>query len=100
MADADLPQNVVMEKMWDLQPLMSQLNRSLGPGAWLCDYRTWATKAQRATTLSKHAAFPDEASVDYTVCLPIAPYVTFDDLARARQQSPASCLASWILPAT
>jgi predicted TIM-barrel fold metal-dependent hydrolase len=30
----------------------------------------------------------DEASVDYTVCLPIAPYVTFDDLARARQQEP------------
>jgi hypothetical protein len=86
--------NVVMEKMWDPQTTNeNQLNRSLGLGALAYAITEhWATKAQRArnftASLENMQRSLDEASVDYTVCLPIAPYVTFDDLARARQQEP------------
>lgn len=86
--------NVVMEKMWDPQTTNeNQLNRSLGLGALayaLTEY--WATKAQRArnftASLENMQRSLDEALMDYTVCLPIAPYVTFDDLAQAQQQEP------------
>jgi hypothetical protein len=47
----------------------------------------WTTKSQRArnemATLENLRRSIDEAGVDYTVCMPIAPYVTFNDLAVA-----------------
>ncbi|MGI6548429.1 MAG: amidohydrolase family protein [Syntrophomonadales bacterium] len=84
--------NVTMEKMWDPQTLNEkQLNRSFGLGALaykVTEY--WATKAQRArnatATLENMQRSLDEAGIDYTVCLPIAPYVTFEDLVKAREK--------------
>lgn len=84
--------NVTMEKMWDPQTLNEkQLNRSFGLGALaykVTEY--WATKAQRArnatATLENMQSSLDEAGIDYTVCMPIAPYVTFDDLLHAREK--------------
>ncbi|MGE5397637.1 MAG: amidohydrolase family protein [Chitinophagales bacterium] len=86
--------NVIMEKMWDPQTTNeNQLNRSFGLGAVayaLTEY--WATKAQRArnftATLENMQKSLNEAAVDYTVCLPIAPYVMFDDLIRAKEKEP------------
>ena len=50
----------------------------------------WTTKAQRArnftATLENFRTSLEEAQVDYAVCLPIAPYLTFDDLAEAKEQ--------------
>lgn len=90
-ADLIYRENVVMERMWDPQALNEkQLNRSFGLGALA--YKAteyWATKAQRArnftATLQNMQRSLDEAGVDFTVCLPIAPYVTFEDLARAKE---------------
>lgn len=92
--------NVVMPKMFDLQTLNEKgLNRTYGLGTLpykLLGY--WATKAERArnftATLENMQRSLDEAQVDYTVCLPIAPYVTYDDLAKARK------LDSRIIPFT
>lgn len=64
------------------------LMRTFGLGKIL--YRlllTSATKGQRArnqtATLENLSRSLDDAGVGYTVCLPIAPYVTFADLAEA-----------------
>ncbi len=50
----------------------------------------WVTLAERArnamATLENMGRSMDEAGVDYTVCLPIAPYVTFEDLEAARKK--------------
>ncbi|MGE5380276.1 MAG: amidohydrolase family protein [Methylocystaceae bacterium] len=85
---------VVKEKMWDPQVTNEkQFNRSFGLGklAYLAT-GYWATKAQRArnstATLENFSSSLDASGVDYAVCLPIAPYVTFEDLARARAVEP------------
>jgi len=82
--------NVRMPKMFDLQAINERgLNRTYGLGALpyaLLGY--WATKAERArnftATLENMQRSLDEADISYTVCLPIAPHVTFDDLAKAK----------------
>lgn len=92
--------DVHMPKMFDLQTINEKgMNRTYGLGALpyaLLGY--WATKAERArnftATLENMQKSLDEAAVDYTVCLPIAPNVTYDDLAHART------LDSRILPFT
>lgn len=83
---------VTKAKGWDPQTTNeAQLNRSFGIG-WLAYQVTkyWATKAQRArnftATLENFRTSLEESQVDYAVCLPIAPYLTFDDLAEAKQQ--------------
>lgn len=83
-------QNVSMPKMFDLQTINEKgLNRTYGLGALpyaLLGY--WATKAERArnftATLENMQKSLDEAGVDYTACMPIAPHVTFQDLVNAR----------------
>ena len=51
----------------------------------------WITKAERArnatASLENEIKSMDDAGVDYTVCMPIAPYVTFDDLYAAYQKN-------------
>lgn len=85
---------VVMEKLWDLQGTNeAQLNRSFGIGKLIYEITNyWATKGQRArnftATLENYQRSLDENRIDYAVCLPIAPYVTFDDLAEAKKQEP------------
>lgn len=87
-------QGVVKEKMWDPQTTNEkQLNRSFGLGK--IAYKAtgyWTTKAQRArnfsATLENFSSSLDASGVDYAVCLPIAPYLTFDDLVRAREIEP------------
>lgn len=93
-ADLICKTGVVMQKIWDPQTQNEwQLNRSFGLGALI--YRLihhWATRAQRArnftATLENFRRSLDEAGVDLAVCLPIAPYVTFEDLASARDHEP------------
>ena len=81
--------NVVMEKVYDPQGNNEKLlMRSLGTGKYLYFLlKKQATRAQRArnltATLENMQKSLDEAGVDYTVCLPIAPYLTFEDLAEA-----------------
>jgi len=85
---------VVMEKLWDPQGTNeAQLNRSFGMGKLIYEITSyWATKGQRArnftATLENYQRSLDENGIDYAVCLPIAPYVTFDDLAEAKKQEP------------
>lgn len=85
---------VVMEKLWDPQGTNeAQLNRSFGMGKLIYELTNyWATKGQRArnftATLENYQRSLDENGIDYAVCLPIAPYVTFEDLAEAREQEP------------
>ncbi|MBP7738389.1 MAG: amidohydrolase [Spirochaetes bacterium] len=62
-------------------------------GFGLCIYRllknqTIKAEAARnaAATLENMQASLDEAGIDYTVCLPIEPYLTFDDLRSAVKQ--------------
>ena len=84
-------ENVSMPKMFDLQAVNEKgLNRTYGLGSLpytVLGY--WATKAERArnftATLANMQKSLDEAEVSYTVCLPIAPNVTYDDLAKARK---------------
>ena len=93
-------ENVSMPKMFDLQAFNEKgLNRTYGLGA--LPYKLlgfWATKAERArnftATLENMQRSLDEADVCYTVCLPIAPNVTYEDLAKARS------LDSRIIPFT
>lgn len=83
---------VVMEKGWDPQGTNeAQLNRGFGIGKLAYEVtKYWATKGQRArnftATLENFRSSLDETGIDYAVCLPIAPYLTFDDLAEARKQ--------------
>ncbi|MGE5450025.1 MAG: hypothetical protein ACM3PA_01460, partial [Methanomassiliicoccales archaeon] len=85
---------VVQAKMWDPQTTNEkQLNRSFGLGKLA--YKAtgyWATKAQRArnftATLENFSHSLDTSGVEYAVCLPIAPNLTFEDLARARELEP------------
>lgn len=50
------------------------------------DIATWAERARNATaTLENMRRSMDEAGVKLTACMPIAPYLTFDDLEKARQ---------------
>lgn len=85
---------VVMEKLWDPQGTNeAQLNRSFGMGKLIYEITNyWATKGQRArnftATLENYQRSLDENQIDYAVCLPIAPYVTFEDLAEAKKQEP------------
>ncbi|MCP4752466.1 MAG: amidohydrolase family protein, partial [Proteobacteria bacterium] len=80
---------VVREKTYDPQDLNEKmLMRSWGVGKVI--YRLMLnsiTKGQRArnltATLENTQTSMDEAGVDFTVCLPIAPYVTFEDLKQA-----------------
>lgn len=86
--------NVVIEKMWDpMDTYEKGMNRTWGLGSLsyqLTEY--WATKAQRArnftATLENNQRSLDEAGVAYTVALPIAPNLTFEDLARAHAEEP------------
>jgi len=79
----------VKQKMYDPQDNNEKmLMRSFGLGKIF--YRLLmkpATKAQRArnatATLENLRTTLDEANINYTVCLPIAPYVTFEDLKKA-----------------
>lgn len=83
---------VKKERIWDPQDLNEKmLNRSLGMG--LVSYKVldyWVTKAQRArnatATLENFTKSLDESGVTQAVCLPIAPYVTFDDLLKAKEK--------------
>ena len=85
---------VVMEKLWDPQGTNeAQLNRSFGMGKLIYEITNyWATKGQRArnftATLENYQRSLDENQIDLAVCLPIAPYVTFEDLAEAKKQEP------------
>lgn len=80
---------VVMEKMWDPQTLNeNQLNRTFGLGEIIYTLTEhWATKAQRArnftASLENFRRSLDETGVTYAACLPIAPYVTFEDVLEA-----------------
>jgi len=79
----------VMEKIHDLQGYNEKLlMRNIGLGKFC--YRFFlklATTGQRArnviATLENLKKSLDRAEVDHTVCLPIAPHVTFEDLAEA-----------------
>lgn len=67
------------------------LNRTYGLGSIPYTlFRRWVTKAERArnatATLENMQLSLDEAGVDYTVCLPIAPYVTYSDLLQASKK--------------
>ena len=69
----------------------SGLHRTYGLGS--VPYRLfkyWIVRAERArnaaATLENMGRSLDEAGIDLTVCLPIAPYVTFGDLAAARMK--------------
>lgn len=81
--------NIVMEKVCDPQGNNEKLLlRSLGTGKYLyLLLKKQATRAQRArnltATLENMQRSLDEAGVDFTVCLPIAPNITFEDLAEA-----------------
>lgn len=81
--------NVVMEKVYDPQGNNEKLlMRSLGLGKYLyLLLKKQATRAQRArnltATLENMQKSLDEAGVNFTVCLPIAPNITFEDLAEA-----------------
>ncbi|MDH7553941.1 MAG: amidohydrolase family protein [Spirochaetota bacterium] len=80
---------VKKEKIIDLVSVSEAgLNRTYGLGSLpYAIFRHWVTKAERArnatATLENMRLSLDEAGVDYTVCLPIAPYVTFDNLRKA-----------------
>jgi predicted TIM-barrel fold metal-dependent hydrolase len=87
-------QGVPMPSAFDLVAYNeSMLHRSFGIGDKLYNllYK-WATKAERnrnfAATLENMSHSIDEVGIDYTVCLPIAPYVTYADLAKAREKDP------------
>ncbi len=81
--------NAVMEKVYDPQGNNEKLlMRSLGLGKYLYPMlKKPATRAQRArnltATLENMQRSLDEAGIHFTVCLPIAPNVTFEDLAEA-----------------
>lgn len=83
---------VTKAKGWDPQTTNeAQLNRGFGIGRLAYEVtKYWTTKAQRArnftATLENFRTSLEEAQVDYAVCLPIAPYLTFDDLAEAKEQ--------------
>ncbi len=67
----------------------SMLQRSFGIGELLYNLlKHWATKVERArnaaATLENMGKSLDSTSIAYTVCLPIAPYLTYRDLAEAR----------------
>ena len=69
----------------------SMLQRSFGIGDKLYPLvKGWATKVERArnfaATLENMGDSLDELGIDYTVCLPIAPYVSYRDLAEARRR--------------
>lgn len=85
---------VVMDRIWDPQGTNeSQLNRSFGMGKLIYKLTNyWATKGQRArnftATLENYRRSLDENNINYAVCLPIAPCLTFEDLAEVREQEP------------
>ena len=69
------------------------LHRDFGGGDGL--YRLmgrWVTRAERArnftATRENCRKSMDEAGVTHTVCLPIAPYLTFEDLRQAAEKDP------------
>lgn len=69
------------------------LHRDFGGGDTL--YRLmgrWVTRAERArnftATRENCRKSMDEAGVTYSACMPIAPYLTFEDLRRAAQKDP------------
>jgi hypothetical protein len=68
-----------------------QLHRDIGLNDFL--YRLlgrWVTRAERernfAATLENLGRTLEESGIDYTVCLPIPPYVTFEDLRKAAER--------------
>jgi hypothetical protein len=79
----------VMKKIHDPQGNNEKLlMRNFGVGKFLYQFLLkQATTAQRArnaiATLENLKISLDRAGVDHTVCLPIAPHVTFEDLAEA-----------------
>jgi uncharacterized protein len=86
--------DVTMPRMYDPQALNERLMmRDLGLGRLLYPLIvTSATRAERArnstATLENMRSSLGEAGIDYTVCLPIEPYVGFDDLAKATEKEP------------
>ncbi len=84
--------NVVIEKMFDPMAINEKgLMRTYGLGSIpYMIFHYWTTKAQRArnaaASLENMQRSMTEAGVDYTVCMPIAPYVTFEDLTQARDK--------------
>jgi predicted TIM-barrel fold metal-dependent hydrolase len=83
---------VVIEKMFDPMTINEKgLMRTYGLGSIpYIIFHYWATKSQRArnaaASLENMQRSMSNAGVDYTVCMPIAPYVTFEDLAQARDK--------------
>jgi len=86
--------NVKMQRIWDPQATNEAgLNRTYGIGKLLYKITGyWATKGERArnftATLENFQRSLDETNTDLAVCLPIAPYVTFEDLAKAKEIEP------------
>jgi uncharacterized protein len=82
--------NIAMPSKFDIVAYNeSMLQRSFGLGEILYNLLVnFATKAERArnaaATLENMGRSLDELDISYTVCLPIAPYVTYQDLAKAR----------------
>lgn len=69
----------------------SMLQRSFGIGDKLYPLvKGWATRVERArnfaATLENMSQSLDDMNIDYAVCLPIAPYVSYRDLAEARRR--------------
>jgi uncharacterized protein len=82
--------NVSMPDSFDIVTYNeSMLQRSFGLGEILYGLvKNWATKVERArnaaATLENMSKSLDSTGISYTVCLPIAPYLTYRDLAEAR----------------
>ncbi len=85
---------VTMQRMWDPQKTNeAQLNRTYGIGKLIYMVTGhWATLGQRArnftATLENFQRSLEDTGIGLAVCLPIAPYLTFEDLAEAKLQEP------------
>lgn len=85
-----------VKKAWIFDPISiseALLHRDFGGGDTL--YRlmgTWVTRAERArnftATRENCRKSMDEAGVTHSACMPIAPYVTFEDLRLAADKDP------------
>ncbi len=82
--------NVSMPDKFDIVTYNeTMLQRSFGLGEILYNLmKHWVTRVERArnaaATLENMAKSLDDNGIAYAVCLPIAPYLTYQDLAKAR----------------
>jgi len=93
-ADLIWKKNIVKKRTFDLQVLSEMfLNRTFfyGKIIYMAMGRAfvWSERARNAVaTLENMSASLDGSCIDYTVCLPLAPYVTFEDLKKAAAADP------------